>query len=199
MHFSPIIDTALNLSGFIKYPLLFIGAAIEGPILIIASGFLLHLGYFSFFPLFFALMLGDLAGDIVWYYIGEYFMDGFVRRFGKFFSITPEIVTKVKELFTKYHERILFISKITLGFGMSLGTLMVAGATRVKMSKFILLNFLGEFVIVGILLTVGYLFGQLYAQINQGFKVAFLIGAALLTGGMVFGFANYTKQKAKEL
>lgn len=178
-----------------KYILVFIGVILEGPFLMIASGFLLHKGAFTFLPLFTALVLGDLLADVSWYYIGRYFLDTFVNKYGHFLGVTPEIATKSKELFHKYHGRILFISKITLGFGMALATLMVAGASRVPLRKFLVLNFWGECILVAVLMMIGYFFGQLYSSIVEGFRTVFLVGAAALSVCLVLWFSKYMKAK----
>lgn len=195
---TPLLASFYPVWAFIhqfKYVLVFIGVILEGPFLMIASGFLLHKGAFSLLPLFTALVLGDLLADVGWYYIGYFFLDTVVKKYGHILGVTPEIELRSKELFNKYHARILFISKVTLGFGMALATLMVAGASRIPLRKFLFLNFWGECILVAILMTIGYFFGQLYSSIVEGFRVVFLVGAAALSVTFVLWFSKYMKAK----
>lgn len=180
-----------------KYFLLFAGVIVEGPILMVASGFLLHSGLVEPIPLFIVIVLGDLVGDILWYAVGFYFAEPRLRKKGHFFGITMAKYEKIKLLFDKYHEKILFISKITLGFGLALGTLIVAGATKVPFRKYMIVNFLGEVVLVIVLLTLGFLFGQLYDIIQDEFKILSLIGAGGLVIFLGHGFIHYLRERIK--
>lgn len=189
---------ALTYANYFKYPLVFIGAIIEGPVLMVASGFLLHRKVFDAIPLFFALMLGDLLADVGWYFIGRFFAEPLLRNHGHFLSITPEVLEKAKQLFHHYHAKILFISKITIGFGMSLATLMTAGAARIPLRKYLSLNALGELILIPTLLTLGYFFGQASSYLNSTFEIIFLIGVA---GVVIFSmrfFSQYMKKKITE-
>ncbi len=186
---------ALNFVAAFKYPLVFVAAIVEGPILMIASGFLFRLGYFSLVPLYFVLVLGDFMADIGWYYVGAHFAEPMLRKHGHFLSITPEIFEKIKVLFHRYHEKILIISKLTVGFGMSIATLVTAGATGVPFKKFSVLNAVGEMILVAVMLTIGYFFGHLYTSIARDFKFVFLGGAVIIVAAVIFGFSRFVKSK----
>ncbi|MES2059705.1 MAG: DedA family protein [Patescibacteria group bacterium] len=178
-----------------KYLLLLVGVIIEGPILMIACGFFLRLGALDIVPLFTVLFLGDLLADIAWYYVGVYFGQKMFEKHGKFVGITPERFEKVKDLFAHYHDRILLISKATIGFGMALAVLIVAGTTRVPFKRFILLNAIGEIVLVSALLSLGYVFGELYHNIAAGFRDFFAVAAVIMAGAALYGFSNYMKHR----
>jgi membrane protein DedA with SNARE-associated domain len=192
---TPFVSHALYFADQYKYILLFVGTIIEGPFIMVASGFLLKLGLVSLFPLFVALALGDLIADIVWYYIGYFFLDSVMRRHGRFLSVTPERLARAKKLFNRYQTNILLISKVTLGFGMALGTLMVAGASHVPFRKYLLLNVIGEIILVMTLLILGYFFGNAYAKIAGGMKEAFLIAGGVVVLAGFYGFSSYVKSK----
>lgn len=194
-----LLEYAITLTSTFKYALVFIGTIIEGPILMVASGFLIHLGVFDPIPLYLTILAGDLVGDILWYYVGYFFAEPFMRKHGHFLSLTPENFEKIKTLFSKYHEKILFISKLTIGFGFALGTLIVAGATQIPFKKYLVLNLLGELVLVSILLVIGYSFAELYKYIDDGLKVGFVIGVIVIMSAILYGFAGYMKKRAKAL
>lgn len=178
-----------------KYPALFVGAILEGPVLMTAAGFLYKLGYLSFWPAYFALLFGDLAGDVGWYWIGYHGAHRFIRRFGKFFGVTEESVKKLKVMFRKHEDKVLFINKITMGFGFTVGTLMAAGMSRVPLKKFVVLNFLGGLIWTGFLMALGYIFGNIYSQVAEGQRIVSIIVYIIIFLLALNGFAGYMRSR----
>jgi membrane protein DedA with SNARE-associated domain len=195
----PILLHSLAVISYFKYLLIFLGAIIEGPILTVASGFLLRQGIFNPLFLFLALATGDLTADIGWYYIGYFFAEPALKKHGKFLGLTPDLFEKIKSIFYKKHSVILFISKITMGFGLALGTLMVAGAIRISLRSYLFYNTLGEIIYVGLLMFLGYYLGQLYGTISTGLELISLLGTFLAIGLAIYGFAQYIKSQAIKL
>lgn len=198
MDLTPFLAQALAMTALLKYPLLALGAFIEGPILMITSGFLLHEKILSLLPLFIALVVGDLAADLAWYYIGYYFAEPFLRRFGRWFGFTEQMYELAREIFLHYHEKVLFISKVTLGFGLAIGTLMFAGASRIPLRRYMWLNFWGELILVAFLLSVGYFFGALYQTLAVAYRGPFLIALLVLSILSVYGGTSYLKKLIAE-
>ena len=112
---------------YLVYTMIVVVACVEGPWLSIILGFLIRLGDFSVFPVYISLMLGDLIGDAVWYYIGRRYGDRFVAKYGKYFNVTARGVERMSTLFHRYKHSVLFLSKISNGLGFALVTLMTAG------------------------------------------------------------------------
>jgi len=179
--------------SYYRYLLVFVLTMVEGPMVMVASGILLRLDFFYFWPIYLSLMLGDFMSDLAWYWVGYYSGRRFVERFGKYFSLTPEVIEKVEVFFHRHQDKILFISKITMGFGFAMATLLTAGIVRVPFKRYALFNFLGGFIWTGILLCLGYFFGNLYAVINNGFKAVFLIGLAVLMIALLYGASRFFK------
>jgi membrane-associated protein len=192
----PVIAQALSVVGPFKYLLIFVGSVIEGPVLTVATGFLLRSNLFSLIPLFLALALGDLAGDAIWYWVGRHFAGPVLERHGRFLSLTPEMYEKVKGRFHKHHSLILFTSKLTMGFGMALAMLMTAGAAKIPFRSYIFWNALGEIIYLALLLSVGYFLGDVYGSIAKGFKTIFVVvSIAILLGGLYL-FSRYLRNRA---
>lgn len=185
----------LNGLFYYKYLVAFPLAIVEGPMVMVACGFLLRLGVFSFWPIYLALMLGDFAADLGWYAVGYYGARKFAERWGKYFSITPELLEKLEGLFRRHQNKILFISKITMGFGFALATLVAAGMVKVPFKKYALFNFLGGFVWTGLLIFVGYFFGQIYTLLNKGFKIAFIVFIVTLVLAALYGAGHYFRDR----
>ncbi len=198
MQFPMLVEQALTVATSLKYLLIFLGTVIEGPIVMFASGFFLRFGVFSLIPLYAALMAGDLVADACWYFIGSHFAGPFVLRFGKFFSLTPEKVDRLKKLIRKHDTAMLLGSKLTAGFGLALAMVIAAGASHVPFKKYMMLNAIGEFVVTGLLLAGGYYFGELYTYIDDSFKAIFVVGAVLALGLLAFGFSHYIRNKTEE-
>ena len=156
-------------------------------------GFLLKLGYLNFWPLYGVLMAGDLTGDIFWYGVGYFYARPFTRRFGRFFGLTEALLVKAESAFEKHDQNILFFSKITMGFGFALVTLMAAGMARVPLKKFMIVNALGQCVWTGLLLSIGYFFGDLYLTFNEGIRDVSLAAFAVIVIVAVFGLGRYLR------
>ncbi|MEI8337539.1 MAG: DedA family protein [bacterium] len=163
-----------------KYILLFVGAFFEGPAVMIGAGFLYQQGQFNFFQMYSCLVLGDFTADVFWYIVGRFGARKLINRYGKFFNITPEIIDKVEARFKAYQDLILWISKLTMGFGFSLATLLTAGMLKVKFRKYATINLIGGIIWVFVLVFVGYFFGNVYGLIADQFKWLFVVGLALL-------------------
>ena len=161
----------------------------------VASGMLYHLGFFSFWPIYLTLILGDFAADLGWYAIGRYGARKFVDRWGHYLSLTPDIMDRLENVFKEHHDKILFISKITMGFGFALATLMAAGMARVPLKKYALYNFLGGFIWTGILMGAGYFFGNLYSLLDKSFRLAFVIFLIIFVLLAVYGGGKYFKKQ----
>lgn len=190
-----ILTQALTVAEFLKYPLIGLGAFLEGPMLMVASGFLLKHHLLKLLPLVVALIVGDLVGDIMWYCVGRYGAEPIMRKYGTWLGFTPTIFEKLKGLFLNHHKNILLISKVTLGFGLAKGVLMAAGASQVPFKKFLVLNFIGEIILVALLLLVGYFFGNMYDLIPHGFKPAFVV---VLVGAVIIGLILLSKNMKKK-
>jgi len=157
---------------------------VEGPVASLTSGFLLKFGQVRFLPVYLVLVGGDLTADIVWYCLGRFGTRTVLLRYGRLFNITPEAMETVSRRFNRYNERILLISKLTMGFGFAIVTLMVAGMSRVPFKNFFILNLIGGLIWTLFLLGVGHTFGNVYALISDEAKVLFLVvvGTVFIVG-----------------
>ncbi len=158
-----------------KYILLFLGCIIEGPVVMMISGFLFSLGQFHLLPMYVALVSGDFTADIGWYILGRFGTRNAIFKYGHFIGLTPEILEKVEDRFRHYHQKILIISKLTMGFGFAVVVLMVAGMFKVPFKNYVVLNLVGGFIWTAFLLVVGYFFGNVFAIIPKSFKIVFIV------------------------
>ena len=171
----------------------------EGPFLSMVFGVIIKLGYFGFAPVYLALMIGDLIGDIFWYYLGFFYGHPFIKKFGKYFNITEEGVDKVRAIFHKHKHPILFISKITNGFGFALATLMTAGMVKLPFRKYLVVNVVGQFVWTGFLMSVGYFFGDLYLTVDAVIGKMFIIAIFIVFFVAFLRYRKYLQAKIKDI
>lgn len=163
-----------------KYIILFPVAFFEGHIVSLISGFLAKLGYINAVFAWIIISSANLLGDIILYWIGYHRGERAVLWVGKYLGITKEMIEKSKLIFHKYHGRILFFSKLSNGFGFAMAVLFTAGMVRIRFSRYMAWNVLGESVWSGMLVILGYIFGHLYITVEN---ILFRVG---LTGFLLF-------------
>jgi len=163
--------------SYLIYALITLVGILEGPILSVLLGIILRLGYFSLVPVYIALMLGDLIGDVAWYHIGYHYGHRAIKKFGARFGITEAGVLRMEKLFHENKHKILFISKITNGFGLSIVTLTTAGIVRIPFLRYMTINIIGQLIWSGMLLGIGYFFSDSYMRIHSvAGKISFILG-----------------------
>ena len=192
-----LADLLANYPILVYFAIALIGF-LEGPILSILCGIFFRLGFFDIVPLYLALGIGDLAGDFLWYYVGYRFGHKFIRKFGKYFSVHEKNVTTVIRIFQSYRNSILFISKLTMGLGFSIVTLVTAGMSKIPFMRYAVINASGQIVWTGLLLFIGYAFGHLYASFDGIISRISLIGLLIIVICLMFGFARYIRQELTE-
>lgn len=171
----------------------------EGPFLSMLCGVILAAGYLFFWPTYLALMAGDLLGDILWYFIGFRYGEKFVKKFGKYFEITDEHITKIKNVFHKRKYPILLFSKTTNGLGFALAILFTAGMSKIPFPKYMATNVIGQFIWSGSLIAIGFFFGDLYLKINSlGGRIIIVLLFALVVF-LASRLIKYAKNKAGNL
>ncbi len=192
---SMIPEAILSWVSAYRYAILFPLALVEGPVIMTVSGVFLKLGYFSFWPLYFVLMAGDLAADILWYAVGYYGGHPLIRKYGKFFSISEALLARTEAAFHRHQNKILFISKITMGLGFALVILITAGIMRIPFKKYVMFNVLGQTIWTALLIGVGYFFGSVVVIVNEGLRLATGIAFAVIMGALIYGVNRYLRSR----
>jgi membrane protein DedA with SNARE-associated domain len=184
-----MIELLITYKYFIIFPLAFF----EGPFVMMISGLLVKLGYLDFFLAYALLMTGDWVADMGWYGLGYKFGMPFVRKYGKFFNITEQNIEKVKQIFLKYDASILFISKITMGFGFALVTLVTAGLVKIPFRRFAFWIAIGGFLWTAGLMTIGFSLGNFYLQANSALEKLSVLALFVVVFMLLTGLAKYVR------
>jgi membrane protein DedA with SNARE-associated domain len=178
-----------------KYFLLGAGAFFEGSGAMMAGGYLLKIGLVSFWPLYITLIVADVASDVLWYVIGYYGARKFIENFGHYFTVTPEIIAKLEKKFKRNDTKILVISKLTMGLGLAVATLMTAGMLRISFRKYLVINTLGSIVWVLFLVGIGHAVGNVLSGIPAIYQLVFALIAFMV---ILFSFKHLLAYVAKE-
>ncbi len=170
-----LLASIIGLVGVSRYALLFVGTLFGSPLVMVAAGYLVHINQLEFFPVYLTVVSADIVGDIGWYWIGRIGARPFLMRYGYHFGVTQDIVDRLEVRFLEWHERILIISKLTMGFGVAIGVLAVAGMTRVPFWRYLGINLAGELVWALIPIAIGFYFGNISDFVPLSVRWAFVI------------------------
>jgi membrane protein DedA with SNARE-associated domain len=157
-------------------------AVIEGPLVSIATGFLSAAGYFDWVWALSLLVVGDLIGDVLYYWIGRSGrtpMAGLLRRFGVRSTVTPEMQRHLTEHSTK----MLFIGKWTQSIGIVV--LIGSGMLRLPLLRFILVNLIATLPKSLVLFGLGYFASNYLADLAQHAVITTIVLGLVGIAGVV--------------
>ncbi len=163
-----------------KYAILFPLGIVEGPIITVIAGLFVRTGVLNFYWVYGVVVLGDALGDAIAYSVGRFGGPLVMKKFGKFFGVTPEKIHQAKLYFTNNRRKALFLSKIIHGVGIA--GLMTAGSLKIPYKRFFMICITVSLVQSAVFLIVGILFGHAYALIGNYFN---LFSQATIVVGLV--------------
>ncbi|OHA93589.1 MAG: hypothetical protein A3H52_02310 [Candidatus Zambryskibacteria bacterium RIFCSPLOWO2_02_FULL_39_26] len=148
-----------------KYFVVFPIAVIEGPIITIISGFLAHLGFFSFLFAYITLVLSDITGCTLYYLAGRYWRNSvWIKRRISRWDYNENSKKFLEDHFRKHKVKTIFIAKISHGIGWMVH--IFAGVAKVNYFEFIVLNIIGALPKTFVLMLLGYYLGNSYQKID---------------------------------
>lgn len=187
-------QAALILQNY-GYYLLFPITVIEGPIITILAGFLTSIGYLNAYIAYIVVVAGDLAGDALYYLLGRYGRDNWLKKWGKYVGITAENVKKLEDHYIEHAGKTLLAGKVLHGIG---GVFLVsAGASRMPFWKFVWYNFLGSAPKSLMLMAAGYYFGKYLVKIDSILDAVALIVIVVTLAAIAYYFYGRNKVKWK--
>jgi membrane protein DedA with SNARE-associated domain len=177
-----------------RYAILLPLAVIEGPIVIIIAAFIASLGYFDLYIVYIIGVLGDIIGDIIYYWIGRLGGHTIIPHFGKYVGITDERLQFARDHYKDHLGKTIIIAKIIQA--PILLILVTAGILKVNFLKYLNIIVLVTLVKVLVIALVGFYFGKWYASINNYLNNPFLAVSLLVLTAMIF-YLLYYKYKKK--
>lgn len=193
-----LLLNSTNYYSYAGYVLITILAVFEGPIVTVALGSIINLGYLNFTLVYIAVILGDVIGDVFLYSMGYKYGDKAIHKIQERISIKDYHVEKVKKMFYKNKYLILIISKITNGVGFSVVVLLTAGIVRIPFVYYMAANLFGQLIWSGVLLFVGYHFVGLYNQIDSFSGKATYLALGLFIIFLIYFFTRRKKVSTSE-
>ena len=172
---------------------------VEGPIVTAASAFAVGLGYFNPFIIYALSVLGDIIPDLAFYAIGYWGRTAAVDRFGKYFGLTPAIVSRTERILKRHAAKAIIIFK--LAPIISLPGIIVAGATRIPAKKFLAIDILFTFPNSLLFMALGFYFGRTFSVVMgyvQNVQYA-ILAIILLTLGTYFIYKKISARIAQKL
>lgn len=181
------------------YPLLFVALLIEGPAVTAAGAFAAALGYLNIYLVLLLSILGNLIPDVIYYLVGFWGHKQFAEKYASRFGLTKERIGHLEGLSHNHAGKMLTIIKI-IPFLATPG-LIIAGAVRIPLKKYIIWSLLITLPSSLFFLIVGYYFGAAYATIsrylNYGGYLAF--GFIVLFALIYYGYKKVSRKFAEEI
>lgn len=169
---------------------------IEGPVATLVAALFASLGAFNVFVVLLLSIIGDIIGDAFFYFLGRKHGTNFVKRFGRYTGITQQRFEKLNEYFQIHGGKTVFAAKSTVG--LSWVAFMFAGATKMRMKKFLQYSFLGGLIWSGFLVIMGYFYGYVWRETSEYIEwVGWIVSAIAIISFAVI--LLYKRRKTRKL
>lgn len=158
----------------------------------VISGFLSSLGYLNVFAVYFLVLVGDVVGDSIYYAIGRWGREGFVRRWGRYIGLNQERTEHLEGHFKKHSGKTLIIGKWSHAVGVVV--LVAAGIAEMPFWRFVWFNLVASMPKSLIFVVVGFYFGHAYSQIGRYLDYAAI--TMIVLAGLAIGIYMMVKKIA---
>lgn len=192
--FSIILPWILTSS----YLMIFAAIIVGGPIFISAAAFAAALGYLNVYIIFSLAFFGELAVDVVLYFIGRISRAGVVEKFGHYFGLTESRILKLENFLHEHTWKALFVIKYSPiipvpGF-------VITGAAKLKFKKFFYILFALSLPKAIFFTVIGYFFGRAYDSLSGYFNYGqyFMVIVIILFIVINYLFRRFSKKISEE-
>lgn len=168
----------------------------EGPVATLAGSVAASAGYLKPFGVFLAASSGNMLADCLWYFLGYLGKIEWVHRYGSYVGVRKSMVARVQNDVETHAPKLLLIAKLTLGF--AIPTLLATGLARVPIRRWFWVLLVGETIWTGVLVTLGFHFGQYVTRLERGVELVALGGGLVFVSLLLFYLSQVRKRYAAE-
>lgn len=158
------------------------------------TGYQVSLGHITFFGAFVMLLIADLIGASILYYLCSRFGPHIIEKFGKYIHLDKHKLTVVEEKFRKYGPLFIIIGRHVPGFRIPITVF--SGISEMTYRTFIISTFISVVLWIPFYLSVGQHLGPRTIRLihaNAWFATLFLLPIILSIAP--FFFLRKTKKK----
>lgn len=197
-----VADYVIKIIESTSYGGIFILMALESALIPIPSevtmpfsGFLASQGKLSLWPIIIVGTAANLFGSYIAYYIG-YFLEEtvlltLIRKYGKFILVSEHEYKRAQNWFTKYGDKIIFISRLLPGIRTVIS--LPAGMFEMDIKKFTLYTVIGCFLWSIFLTYVGYFLGENWQSLEVYFRKFEIVIAVIIAIVVIYYFEKHLK------
>jgi membrane protein DedA with SNARE-associated domain len=136
------------------YPLVFVGAMLEGETILVLAGVAAHLGYLTLWKVVTVAALGGFLGDQFYFFLGRRKGLSVLEHFPAARRVAPEVDCLVRRY------KLLAVPLLRFAYGVRTVGPVIVGASTIPAWEFAGLNLLGAVVWATVVGGAGYFFGQ---------------------------------------
>lgn len=199
-----ILDILGNITQIIEhysYIIIFLFMAIESSfipfpseLVMIPAGYLIAKGKLSFSYALLSGILGSIAGALVNYHLARTIGSKLLYKYGKFFFISSEKLTKIEKFFSSHGSISTFSGRLIPGIRQYIS--FPAGLASMCQKRFIFFTCLGSAIWVAILIIVGVICGNNEELIKSNLRIITITTIALVSLLISF-YAIYHKRRSR--
>jgi membrane protein DedA with SNARE-associated domain len=119
-----------------------LGLIVPGQNLVIVGGFFARIGLFSVPIALIYICIGARIGDLIAYTIGKKYGTNFLKKYGKYISITDDVLEYVKKIL---HKNLMWGTILSKFYGWTRGVFpFMAGSLKISFPKIVLYTGIGN-------------------------------------------------------
>ncbi len=171
-------------------------AIIEGPIVAFIAGTLASLGYFNIYVLVAFFFARDMAMDAIYYYSGFFgARTAFAKRMLQKMDMQEKQMDDLRRIWEEHPAKTMFIGK--LSYGIAQAFIVAAGVVKMNIKKFFAYGALAAISQYGVLLALGYFFGNAFGGTTTAIveNIQYVIAGGTLILGGYYVFRWHIRQK----